>query len=126
MCTPPPICFCSLLTALVAAVGELASVGRLENRIIFLLRVIRRLFGSIALHVDLHMRGDFAVQPDRHVEFADSFQWFFQVDLAAVDLVALRLELMRNVLRSDRAEEVVVLAGLALEGEYNFVEARAE
>ncbi len=61
------------------------------------------------------MAGDLAVQLDRHVELAQRLQRLFQRDLAPVDGVALLPELVRDVARCDRAEEVVVLAHLALE-----------
>ena len=58
------------------------------------------------------------------VELADGLKRLVQVDLAAVDGVTLRLELVRDVGRGDRTEELLVLAGLALEGEDHFVELR--
>ena len=49
------------------------------------------------------------------MELAQRLERLFQRDLAPVDGVALLLELVRDVARGDRAEEVVVLAHLALE-----------
>src|SRR5271163_3440528 len=75
---------------------------------------------------DLDVRGDFAVQANRHEEVAERLEGLVEVDLAAVDVEALLFELLSDVGRGDRTEEVIVLAGLAGKGERNGVELRDE
>src|SRR5579864_2267794 len=59
--------------------------------------------------------GDLLVEPDGHGELAQGLQRFVNLDLAAVDDVPLFLEFSGDVSGGDRAEELVVLAGTALE-----------
>ena len=49
------------------------------------------------------------------VELAELLERLFEMHLAAVDVEALGFELVRDVGGGDRAEEVIVLAHLALE-----------
>ena len=69
---------------------------------------------------------NFAVNFDGDVELAECLERLVQVNLAAVDGVALGLERVRDVRGGDGAEEVVVVAGLALEGEGDGIELGAE
>ena len=62
------------------------------------------------------MSGDFAVELDGDVELAELLERLFELDLAAVEVKPLGFERVRDVGRGDGAEEVVVLADLALEG----------
>src|SRR5579884_1895547 len=59
--------------------------------------------------------GNLLVEPDGHGELAQGLQWFVELDLAAVDGVSLLLELSGDISGGYRAEELVVLAGTALE-----------
>ncbi len=52
-------------------------------------------------YVDLDMRGDFAVQADRHEEFSQRFERLFQMQLAAVDLEALGFQSLDDVRSGD-------------------------
>ena len=81
-----------------------------------------RLLGVFCLDGDLHVRRHFAVQLDRHVELTQLAQRLFQLQLATVDGKALLLQLLRDLACSDRAEEMIVLAHLALEDQLDLVE----
>jgi hypothetical protein len=59
--------------------------------------------------VDREFGCDFAMQPQRHLEFAQGFDGLFQSDLAALDGIALLLQRLRDVLGRDRSEELIVL-----------------
>ena len=53
------------------------------------------------------------MQLDRDVELANGLQRLVELDLAAIDVEALVLQLVRDVGRGDRTEELIVLARLA-------------
>src|SRR5215471_8316059 len=74
-------------------------------------------FGGFLFHNHFHMAGDVTVQPDGNVEVADALQRLMQLDLTAIDVESLVLQCFRDVGGCDRPEQVVLLAGLALEGE---------
>src|SRR5277367_5873720 len=78
--------------------------------------------GFFGLYCYLDVGGDFAVQLDRDEELAEGLQRLIQMHLAAVDVEAFGFESVGDVGRGDRAEEVVVLADLALEYEGHVVE----
>jgi predicted lysophospholipase L1 biosynthesis ABC-type transport system permease subunit len=86
---------------------------------LFLSRRLRRILRRIALHRHLQMARHLAVQLDRHIKLAQRLQRLFQRDLAPVDRIALLLQLVRNVARGYRAEQVVVLTHLALEHQFH-------
>src|SRR5208282_3833017 len=50
--------------------------------------------------------GDIAVQPDGDLEFAQALERLAELNLAAVDLEALRRQVRSNIGRSDRAEKL--------------------
>ena len=58
-------------------------------------------FNSLGHNLYLHMRGDFAVQFDAYVEFANALEWLWQLDLATIDLEAVRSQLGSDVGRGD-------------------------
>jgi len=57
--------------------------------------------GFFALHRDLDVGGDFAVQLDRDEEVAERLQRLVEAHLAAVDVEALGLESVGDVGRGD-------------------------
>src|ERR1035437_9371597 len=66
--------------------------------------------------VDRDFRGDVAVEPHRHLELAELFNRFVQLNLPAIDGEVQRPERAGNVLRRYGAEQLVVLAGLLRDG----------
>src|SRR5215469_14758914 len=68
------------------------------------------------------MSCDFAMQLHRDVELAELLERLFEMYLAAVDVKALGFELVRDISRSNRAEELIVLAHFANECERYIVE----
>src|SRR5919197_676949 len=73
----------------------------------------RRLF----VHHDFDRRVHVLVQADRDLELADVLQRFVELDLAAINAVALPFEGGRDVARGDGAKELVLLARFAREAE---------
>jgi hypothetical protein len=72
--------------------------------------------------LDFDFGGDIAEDFDLHGEVAEGFDWVVELDLALVNLEALGFESFGDVPVGDRAEELVVLAGLARELELDAVE----
>src|SRR5258706_7168113 len=72
------------------------------------------------------MAGHLAVQLHGNVVLANRLQRLVESDLAAIDGEALGLKLLRDIARGDRAEEMLVLANLALEHELNLRELRGQ
>ncbi len=62
------------------------------------------------------------MQLHRHVVLADRLQRLFERDLPPVDREALRLQLLRDIARRHRAEQMLVLADLPLEHQLNLVQ----
>src|ERR1700710_374337 len=69
----------------------------------------------VALHRDLQVAGDLAVQLHRNMVFPDLLQRLFERDLAAIDNETLGFELLCDIARGNRTEQMLVLADLALE-----------
>src|SRR5687768_1357852 len=67
---------------------------------------------------DLHLGLHFRVQADRHGKDAKRLERLIELDLTAVDLEVetLLLQAVRNVLRSDRPEQLRLLARTRVEG----------
>lgn len=69
-----------------------------------------------------YVRGDLAMQANGHKKFAERFQRFFQMHLAAIDREALRFQRLRDIRTSDGTEQMIAVAGLALEAEFDLVQ----
>ena len=75
------------------------------NRLSCRLRGCRFLFrGHFSLDLYGHARGHFPVQPDGHLEVAQALDRVAQLNLAAIDLEALRRQRCGNIGRCDRAK----------------------
>src|SRR5437660_9660275 len=74
------------------------------------------------LHRDLHLAHHVAMQADWHFELADVLERLIELDLAAVNVEALALQRLGDIRRGDRTEQVVFLAGFALEAERGAVQ----
>src|SRR5579884_2985768 len=83
---------------------------------------LRPCFAALAIHCDLHVRRDFAVQLDRHMEFAEALERIVEVNLATIDVEALCFERARDLGGSNGSEEVILLADFALERKLHIVE----
>src|ERR1700723_1811404 len=70
-------------------------------------------------HVYRNLGRNFLMQPQRHLELAQRLDGLIQRNLAALDGVALLLQSVRDVLGCHRSEELIVLAGLLLNGHTN-------
>src|SRR6185437_6873282 len=71
---------------------------------------------------DLDLRANLGVQTHRHVEDAERLDRLLEVDLTAIDDDPLRGELLGDVGRGDRAEELAFLARAGVEGERDALE----
>src|SRR5581483_2399737 len=83
---------------------------------------LRSCFAAFAIYGDLHMCRDFAMQLNRHVEFAEALQRIVEVNLASIDIEAFALECRGDVCRRHRTKKVILLADFALECELHVIE----
>ena len=64
--------------------------------------------GGIGHHLNLDMRGHFAMQLDGHLEIAEALERLVQLDLAAIHFEALGCELGGDVRRGDGTKELAL------------------